>query len=272
MGRQIELLHRPPAGAARAAPPLLFVHGAYVGAWCWVETFMPYFAGLGYDCHALSFSGHAGSEGRERLDWFGLADLQEDLAQACARLPEPPILIAHSLGGHIAQRLAREAPVAGLALLASVAPYGLAASFAYMGWSAPHLLLGLNRFQWHLGQEMLDLALLRELLFSPALGRPQLAAFAAQAQPESSRVLAELMLPHPMMLLRNPPEIPCLVLGVRHDRIIPPVDVWATARAWHVEPEWVDDIGHALMLDANWETAAARVAHWLITGWSGGRS
>ncbi|WP_255989959.1 alpha/beta hydrolase [Chitinolyticbacter albus] len=267
MARDIELIHRPPTGVPRRAPPLLFVHGAYVGAWCWAETFMPYFSGLGYDCHALSLSGHAGSAGRERLDWLGLSDYQADLAQACAGLAQPPILIAHSLGGHIAQRYAREAPLAGLALLASVAPYGLAASFAFMGWSAPHLLLGLNRFQWHLGLETLDMALLRELLFSPELGREQLASFAARAQPESSLALAELMMPHPLLMVRNPADLPCLVLGVEHDRIIPHIDVRSTAHAWHVEPQWVNGVGHALMMDAGWETAASRVANWLITGW-----
>ena len=30
--------------------PLLFVHGAFTGAWCWSEHFLPYFAKQGKSC------------------------------------------------------------------------------------------------------------------------------------------------------------------------------------------------------------------------------
>ena len=41
----LELLTRRPQGDTREAP-LLFVHGAYVAAWCWAEHFLPWFARL----------------------------------------------------------------------------------------------------------------------------------------------------------------------------------------------------------------------------------
>ncbi|TJZ68388.1 alpha/beta hydrolase [Chitiniphilus eburneus] len=267
----LEVLHRAPApGAARNAPPLLFVHGAYVGAWCWEDTFLPYFSGLGYDCHALSLVGHAGSAGRERLDLCSLGDYQRDIADVAAQLAAPPVLIGHSLGGYLAQRHARKHPVAGLALLASVPPYGLAGSLTYMGLSAPHLLGGLNRFQWHLGPDGLDYALLRELLFSDSMTRERLNAFAARAQPESTLALTELLMPQPWLLMGMPHDVPCMVLGAEHDRIIPRIDVMATARAWHVEPEFVA-IGHALMVDSGWEGVAARLANWLGVSFGGAR-
>lgn len=43
--------------------PLLFIHGAWHGAWCW-EKFLSYFAEHGYESHALSLRGHGNSEGR----------------------------------------------------------------------------------------------------------------------------------------------------------------------------------------------------------------
>ena len=54
MSRQIEhrleIIVRQPEG--RQQPhPLLFVHGAYSGAWCWDEYFLPYFAKI-----SLTFS------------------------------------------------------------------------------------------------------------------------------------------------------------------------------------------------------------------------
>ena len=44
---RLEVLSRPPGGAERK-PPLLFVHGAYVGAWCWEEHFLDWFAARGH--------------------------------------------------------------------------------------------------------------------------------------------------------------------------------------------------------------------------------
>jgi len=54
--------------------PILFLHGAFAGAWCWAEQFMPYFAERGLDCYAVSLRGHGGSAGRERLTWHSLGD------------------------------------------------------------------------------------------------------------------------------------------------------------------------------------------------------
>ncbi len=73
MTHHLELLHRPAEGP-RARHPVLFLHGAFAGAWCWEPNFMPYFSARGHDCYALSLRGHAGSQGRERLNQFGIGD------------------------------------------------------------------------------------------------------------------------------------------------------------------------------------------------------
>ncbi|RWW22215.1 hypothetical protein GW17_00013598, partial [Ensete ventricosum] len=38
-------------------PPLVFIHGSFHAAWCWVEHWLPFFSDSGYDCHALSLLG-----------------------------------------------------------------------------------------------------------------------------------------------------------------------------------------------------------------------
>ncbi|HQO29280.1 MAG TPA: alpha/beta fold hydrolase, partial [Accumulibacter sp.] len=70
--RQLHVLHRPARAVRPAAPPLLFVHGGYVSSACWDIFFLPWFSRRGFDCHALDLSGHGDSEGRRRLDSFGL--------------------------------------------------------------------------------------------------------------------------------------------------------------------------------------------------------
>ena len=63
---QLELITRKPTSAAHSTP-ILFVHGAWHGAWCWDEYFMPYFAQQGYTTFALSYRGHGNSDGRDSL-------------------------------------------------------------------------------------------------------------------------------------------------------------------------------------------------------------
>lgn len=259
MPHDLEILHCPPAHP-RAAPPLLFVHGAFSGAWCW-QGLMQACADAGYDCHAVSLRGHAQSPDREHLNRYCIDDYVDDLAQVVATLPAPPVLIGHSMGGFVAQRYLSHQPVAALALLASVPPYGLAGSACYLAALNPHLLWLLNCFQ--LGdQQDVDLNDVRDLLFSPGMSEDDLRAFVAQSQPESLQALWDMSLPQPWRLW-SLPKIPALVVGAGHDRIIPLADVRATAQALGVEAVWIDGVGHALMLDTAWREVAETLLHWL---------
>ncbi|MCA9946237.1 MAG: alpha/beta fold hydrolase, partial [Anaerolineales bacterium] len=64
----LELLVHEPTQKAKNTP-LLFIHGAWHGAWCWEEHFLPYFAERGYAVYAPSLRGHGQSSGQERLRW-----------------------------------------------------------------------------------------------------------------------------------------------------------------------------------------------------------
>ena len=56
IGCSLELLRRVPSKPTRR-PALLFVHGAYVGAWCWDVHFLRHFAARGFPSYALSLRG-----------------------------------------------------------------------------------------------------------------------------------------------------------------------------------------------------------------------
>jgi hypothetical protein len=73
--------------AREARVPLLFVHGGYVGAWCWEKNFMPWFAARGFPVYALSLRGHGASGDRANLHAYRVADYAEDVAAAIAHLP-----------------------------------------------------------------------------------------------------------------------------------------------------------------------------------------
>src|SRR3954451_8417224 len=120
----LELISRHPRGPVRPTP-LLFVHGAFCGAWVWDEKFLPAMAEAGYEAHAVSLRGHGGSPGRERLAWFGIDHYIEDIVATIDRFETPPVLVGHSMGGMVVQHVMKRREVPGAVLMASTPPHGL---------------------------------------------------------------------------------------------------------------------------------------------------
>jgi pimeloyl-ACP methyl ester carboxylesterase len=83
----LEVLCRSPEGEAHETP-LLFVHGAYTGAWCWDEFFCA-ISRTGLCGYAVSLSGHGGSRGRAYLDSFSISDYVDDVAEVVDKLSVP---------------------------------------------------------------------------------------------------------------------------------------------------------------------------------------
>ncbi len=61
-GPALEWIEAEPAGEPRGAP-LLFVHGAFGGAWMFEEIFLPHLARRGRRAAAVSLRGHGRSQG-----------------------------------------------------------------------------------------------------------------------------------------------------------------------------------------------------------------
>ena len=69
--------------------PIVFVHGGCHGSWSWVH-FLPYFAKAGWDCHALNWFGHNGSEPHPEVGLLqrGIADVTEEIAHVAGLIRE----------------------------------------------------------------------------------------------------------------------------------------------------------------------------------------
>jgi non-heme chloroperoxidase len=259
---KLEILSRPARGdsAPASRAPLLFVHGAYVGAWCWEEHFLDWFAERGYAAHALSLRGHGGSEGRDRLDQFGLADYAEDVARAVAGLPRPPVLVGHSMGALVAQKcLERVRGIPALVLACPVPSYGLLPSSFSLALTRPSLFAGLNDVASGAGASPEVLA---QALFADPPVDGKLARCYRGMQRESRRALMDMSgwgLPLPW-LVRRPPT---LVLGAERDALFTPAEAQGSARVLGAEFRMLPGLGHAVMLDGGWERAAQAIADWL---------
>lgn len=257
----LEVVEQLPSGAVHPTP-LLFVHGAWHGAWCW-EYFLPYFARHGYVSYALSLRGHGKSAGRERLRWHSAAHgYVADVAQVVARLPTPPVLVGHSMGGYVVQKYLETAAAPAAVLLASIPVSGILGFGIRYGMRHPwpfikaHLLLN----PWYM---VATPALAQDAFFSPRLPPEDFARHYARLQPESFRMELEtlaLNLPRPQ---RIQTPIPMLVLGAANDRVFSPDEVQATARAYRTHAEIFPNMAHDMMLDPGWQKVADRILSWL---------
>ncbi|ANQ83576.1 putative acetone-cyanohydrin lyase [Azoarcus olearius] len=256
---ELEVICHAPAGTPAFETPLLFIHGAYVGAWCWEEYFLPWFARHGWAAYALSLSGHGGSRRRDRLDAYSIADYVADVVEVAGKLPAPPILIGHSMGGMVVQKYLERHRVPAAVLMSSVPPQGLMGSALGLMMSRPHLLNDLNRI---LGGSEVDIASLREALFHQPVDEATLERYYRLSQPESHRAIWDMTLfnlPTPLLMHRPPLQ----VLGAQHDVLIPPDQVHMTAATYGTTATIFGGMGHGLMLEQDWEQVARHMHAWL---------
>ena len=258
----LEVIVRTPPRAPVRETPLLFVHGAYTAAWCWDEHFLPHFAARGHACYALSLSGHGASRRGGYLDGYSLADYVDDVAEVIDKLPAPPILLGHSMGGMVVQKYLERATVPAAVLMCSVPPQGLMSSAIGLMMSRPNLLSDLNRI---LGGGQPHPESLREALFHQPIDAELLMRYYHRCQPESHRAIWDMTLfnlPHPSRM-KVPP---LLVIGAEHDHLIPPSQVRMTAQTYGTEAHILPGMGHGIMLESGWRDAADLIADWLDRG------
>jgi pimeloyl-ACP methyl ester carboxylesterase len=255
---QLEVLSRMPALARPT--PLLFVHAAWHGAWCWDEHFLAYFAERGYPAYALSLRGHGASEKLPHLRDATIAEYVADVAQVAGDLPSPPVVIGHSMGGLIVQKYLETHTAPAGVLLASVPPSG--ALRTTLNVARKHPL----RFAWaNVARSLYPLVsrprLTRELFFSPEMMEEEVQAHFRRIQDESYRAYLDMVafnLPRPKRV-----KTPLLVLGGERDAIITPHEVAATARAYHTQPRMFAKMAHDMMLEAGWQDVAYAILAWL---------
>ena len=259
----LEILTRTPAGTPRPTP-LLFIHGAYTGAWCWDEYFLPWFAQRGYEAHAVSLRGHGASPAPGIPDFAGLDDYVADVILAASSLRAPSVLIGHSMGAMIAQRAARRCGARAMALLAPVPPHGLSTSLFALATRDPPLFLALNALQLTNGTNAETLKRVRDYLFSQSLSEAEAYRHLTRTQRESSRALAELAWPQHLWI-RPSLGLPTLVLGAERDAFLTPQMVQEAALFHGVQPRMLPEMAHMMMLEAGWQAVASAIEEWLET-------
>ena len=103
--------------------PLLMVHGELGGSWVW-ERYLGYFAGRGWEGHALNLRNHHWSSTADPAE-LSFETYTEDVVAAMDRLGPNTVAIGHGLGGLLVLKAAERMPIAALILISPEPPRDL---------------------------------------------------------------------------------------------------------------------------------------------------
>jgi len=239
---ELEVVSREPAGERPGRPALLFVHGLAGAAWIWEEAWLARAAAAGWSAHAVSLRGHGASAGREHRWRISLADYVRDVQQVASGLPEPPVLVAHSLGAVVVGRVIARQPVPAVVMLVPVAvTHGLGT----LVHNVPRIPGQVVRMV--AGQ---PLRLRTDDILNVLAARDP-----GQAQGYIARLNDEPPVPQYQLAFHGPPgrpvgDPPVLVYGAEHDQLVPRGDAERTAAYYGTTVRVLPGTGHYVMLDA----------------------
>jgi pimeloyl-ACP methyl ester carboxylesterase len=193
--------------------PLLFVHGELGGSWLW-ERFLGYFAGRGWEGHALNLRNHHWSQTADSAE-LSFESFVDDVGAALDHLGPNVVAVGHGMGGLLVLKSAERRPISGLVLIASELPGDVRDP------TAPHLirevpelfgpsLLGWATLPEKLQRDHRDLTLADVLRIQHLMGQ----------KPHESGRARRTMLRGVRVDPSRLAEVPRLVIGGGFDRVV----------------------------------------------------
>ncbi|MEV4133325.1 alpha/beta hydrolase [Dactylosporangium sp. NPDC049742] len=255
--------------------PVLFIHGLWLHASSW-DPWIQLFRDAGYDPHAPGWPGDGATVEASRrhpdaIGDHGIDDVVEHFAGVIERLPSPPILIGHSFGGMIAQKLlGQDRALAAIAIDAAqikgVLPVPLSALRAtlpvFRNPANLHRAVSLTAEQFRFAfantvseQESDEL---HERWTIPAPGKPLFEAATANFDPHSPAKVAT----------GNQTRGPLLLIASGKDHTVPESVTRATLKQYRHSEAVTDlvtfpDRAHSLTIDSGWREVADTCLTWL---------
>ncbi|KUN68849.1 alpha/beta hydrolase [Streptomyces canus] len=255
--------------------PVCFIHGLWLHSASW-QPWIDLFRKEGYDPSAPGWPGDPDSvaEARanpESIADHGIDDVVEHYAALIAELPVPPVLIGHSFGGMIAQKLlgqdrAAAAVAIDAAQIKGVLPLPLSALRATLpvfrnpANKRRAVSLTAEQFRFAFGNAVSEeeSAALYERWTIPAPGKPLYEAASANFNPHSAAKVAT----------GNDGRGPLLLISGGKDHTVPETVTRATLKQYRHSDAVTDivgfpDRGHSLTIDSGWREVAETVLAWL---------
>lgn len=242
-------------------PTVVMVHGAFCGGWVF-DHFRAPLEARGWSVLAPDLPGRAAASPAG----LSMSDFADSVVKLCDSLPEPPVLLGHSMGGLVCQLAARRARARAVVLLAPSAPWGVHGSSMEEAATAFGVTMA-DPF-W-MGSVTPDRGLMR----SHSLDRVAKAdqqAILDRLCPESGRAVREVLTwwLDPFMTTSvgaGALPMPCLVIAGERDVVHPISTVRQTAERLGAAYALMPGMSHWLIGEAGWQTVADATGTWLET-------
>jgi pimeloyl-ACP methyl ester carboxylesterase len=225
------------------------------GSW-YLRSYLEGAAAAGWDAWAVNLRGHWGSRPVPDLGRVSVLDYVQDVRDCLGALG-PSVVIGHSMGGLVAQKIAEEGLARAAVFVTSAPPRGI----VVLRWAV------LSRVWRHAGLIFRSRPFLPTRENAAALIanrlRPELAEqLYPKLVPESGRAARELALGAISVDARRV-RCPTLVVGAEHD-VITPASVQRRIAAKYAST-YLEAAGHAhmLMLEDGWERPFDAILTWL---------
>jgi pimeloyl-ACP methyl ester carboxylesterase len=246
-------VERPALPTAR--PRVLLIHGMFGGAWYW-EEYQRFLATHGYESHAVNLRGHHGSRPVTDIGRVRIQDYVADALQV-ARTLDRPIVIGHSMGGLIAQRIAELDACRATVLMAAAPPRWIPVASALLVSKQVKYARALLLWEPLLPSR----ADADDLMFNrtPLSDRD---AFFARLVPESGR--AGLQLSFGALAVHEwRVTSPVLVICGGDDQFVVPRVARALARKYKTTLREYPGFAHHIMSEPGWERPGTDVVNWM---------
>lgn len=243
----------------RFETPIVMQHGMWHGAWCW-QGWQELLAEWGWESHAHSLPGHAGSPVQRPIRWCTLGYYLQFLKAEIERLPRKPVLMGHSMGGALTQWLLKERDDLAAAVL--VAPWLSHSMIGPILQTIPRDPVGFLRC-------------LMDLTTTPLVRNPFRAAqmFIHEGATLSPQALYEQLGPESIwVLLQYNPllwrparqvKTPLLWLAGEADALIPEAGEKKSAAHYGAAYISVAEAGHNIMMEKRSQETIRAVHEWL---------
>jgi len=260
---------------ATPATPVVFVHGLWLPADSW-GAWVALFREAGYAPIAPGWPGDSSTiaETRshpERVAGYGIDDIVDHYAETIRGLGRKPILIGHSFGGLVVQRLLGQDLAAAAVAIDPAPPKGIrylppsALRVASVALRNPAnrkgaVSLTAKQFRYGFGNVVSEAESteLYERWAVPSPGRPLFEAALANLAPHSPAKVNTA----------NATRGPLLITAGGKDHTVPTAISKQTAKLYRKSPAVTDlkefpDRGHSLALDSGWREVADTALAWL---------
>jgi pimeloyl-ACP methyl ester carboxylesterase len=235
--------------------PLLFVHGLFAAGWMF-ERWMMHFAERGRVGYALDLRGHGASAPVADLGRVSVSDYIDDALRVTRSL-ERAVVVGHSMGALIAQRLAELGLASAAVLVAPAPPRGIPLiSLRLMARQAKYLPALLRSREMRVERADADAIILNRV---PTEERPTLFA---RLQADSGRAGREILL-GAVAIDHRQVRCPMAVVAGDEDRFIPVRVARRVAAKYDASLHILPGRAHLMMQEPQWAAAAAVIGRWL---------